>query len=286
MPWLIPSHQAPVLPLKLWKPAWFSGLALALGTAAPDLVFILRLDETGSPTSHTFLGQVLITMPLVVVLHLLATTLVFPWLLPRLPGGAPLHLHALARCRPAGDALGLAKVALSGLIGGLSHVTIDGFTHGDESGWALPLFPVLGTPLALPFGPLPLYDVLQGVLTVGLGALALRAWGRMAPQLLQDTGAAARRRVRPVPLPTRRVVAAGLFAAALLGALLAPLAKGALAGPDGVKLAAYGAISACCAAAVAGALLDRAQGVLDRIRLDVRSALETDGIRGSRAVAV
>jgi len=275
MPWLIPSHQAPVLPLKLWKPAWFSGLALALGTAAPDLVFILRLDETGSPMSHTFLGQILITMPLVVVLHVLATSLVFPWLLPRLPGGAPFHLHALACCRPAGDLLALAKVALSGLIGGLTHVTIDGFTHGDESGWALPLLPVLGTPLALPSGPLPLYEVLQGVLTIGLGVLALRAWGRMAPRLLPPAaGAEVRRRVHPAPLATRRVVAAALSAAALVGALLAPLAKGALEGQDGMKLAAYGAITACCAAAIAGALLDRARGVLARIRLDVRIALE------------
>ncbi len=180
MPWMIPSHQAPVLPLKRWKPAWFSGLALVLGSIAPDLVFIFRLDETGSPASHTFPGQILITMPFVVVLHTLATALVLPWLLPRLPDGAPFHFHSLARCRPASDLLGLAKVALSGLIGGLTHVAIDGFTHGDHSGWALPLLPVLGTSLPGPFGPLPLYDALQIGLTIGLGAWALVAWDRMA----------------------------------------------------------------------------------------------------------
>jgi hypothetical protein len=274
MPWMIPSHQAPVLPLKLWRPAWFSGLALVLGTVAPDLVFILRLDETGSPASHTFLGQILITMPLVVVLHALATALVLPWLLPRLPGGAPLHLHALARCRPARDALGLAKVALSGLIGGLTHVTIDGFTHGDQSGWALPLFPVLGTPLALPFGSLPLYDALQLVLTIGLGAATLRAWGRMAPGLLPPGAVPlARWRVQPAPPEARRAAAAGFAVSVLLGTLLAPLAKGAVEGPDGLKLSAYGAITAFCATAVAGALIDRVRAVLEHIRLDVQTAL-------------
>jgi len=45
---MIPSHQAPVIPLKRWRPHWFSGLALVLGTLAPDLVFILRLDQRGS----------------------------------------------------------------------------------------------------------------------------------------------------------------------------------------------------------------------------------------------
>ena len=97
---MIPSHQAPVIPLKRWRPHWFSGLALVLGTVAPDLAFILRLDENGAPLSHRFAGLFVVDVPLTIVLHVLATGLVLPWLLPHLAGGAPLHLHALARCRP------------------------------------------------------------------------------------------------------------------------------------------------------------------------------------------
>jgi hypothetical protein len=260
MPWNVPSHQAPVLPLKRWWPDWFSGLALVLGTVVPDLVFILQLDETGSPVSHTFAGQILLTMPLVVCLHALLTHLVLPWLLPRVPGGPPLHLHALAGCRPARDPLALAKVAISGLVGGLTHVTIDGFTHGDASGWALPLLPVLGTQVPTPLSPIPLHDVLQVVLTIGLGVVALRSWDRMA--------------WRRQPVGVRRAVAGAFGSAALVGAILAPLAKGALGTPEAAKLAVYGAISACCLSVVAGALLDRIRLLLLKIQLEVRAALE------------
>ena len=112
---MIPSHQAPVIPLKRWRPHWFSGLALVLGTVAPDLAFILRLDENGAPLSHRFTGLFVVDVPLTIVLHVLATGLVLPWLLPHLAGGAPLHLHALARCRPVRDAPGVLRVALSAL---------------------------------------------------------------------------------------------------------------------------------------------------------------------------
>ena len=49
MPWIVPSHQAPVLPLKAWRPAWFSGLGLVLGSVTPDLVFIFSLGFYVTP---------------------------------------------------------------------------------------------------------------------------------------------------------------------------------------------------------------------------------------------
>src|SRR5262245_21725714 len=118
MPWMVPSHQAPVLRLARACPRRFSGLGLVLGTLAPDIAFILPLDERGSPASHSIAGQLYLTVPLVLALHGLLTALVLPWLLPHLPGGAPLHLHALARARPATDRAGTLRVAVSGLVGG------------------------------------------------------------------------------------------------------------------------------------------------------------------------
>lgn len=41
MPATFPSHLAAVLPLKLWRPAWFDGVALAVGSMAPDLAYAL-----------------------------------------------------------------------------------------------------------------------------------------------------------------------------------------------------------------------------------------------------
>lgn len=267
MPWLVPSHQAPVLPLKRWKPEWFSGLALVLGTAVPDLVFILRLDEGGSVASHTFSGQFLITMPLVVVLHAVATTLVLPWLVPRLPSGPPFHPHALSQCRPATGSRALVKVALSGSVGGLSHVVIDGFTHGNHAGWALPLLPVLGTKVGGVFAGAPLHDVLQVVLTVFPGIAALREWDRIARSL--PAGARA-----PASRSERRTMFAVLIGAALSGAWVGPVLRGA-EGSASAKLAVYGAITACLVTITAIALLSRGSALLERIRVDTGVAFES-----------
>jgi hypothetical protein len=271
---MLPSHQAPVLPLKRWRPSWFSGLGLVLGSVAPDLVFVFRLDENGSPAGHTVPGQLYLTVPLVLVLHVLTTALVLPWLLPRVPGGAPLYLHALARSRPATSPAAIARLALSALIGGLTHVALDGFTHGDQSGWALPLLPVLGTPVPFPSGPAPLYDVLQVVLTIALGLAALSSWQAMARELSAGgPGAADARKLRPAARDDSARALALLLGAAVLGAVAAPLLKDAVGTPQGVKLAAYGFVTAGAAASVVAALADRARRVIERVRLEVGSVV-------------
>jgi len=275
MPLLAPSHQALVLPLKHWRPGWFSGLGLVLGTLAPDLVFILRLDESGSPIGHSLLGQVILTVPLVLVLHALATTLVLPWLLPRLPGGAPLHLHALARSRPATDTRAFARVAFSGLVGGLTHIALDGFTHGQQDGgWALALLPALATPVPHLGGTVPLHDALQFWLSLGLGALALCTWHRMA-RSLPGPGAAAVGDVRPAPAAACRRAVRATLGAALLGAVAAPVLKDAVGSPDALKLASYGALTFAMTATVLGAAADRARRVIDRVMLEVGLTPET-----------
>jgi hypothetical protein len=275
MPWIVPSHQAPVLPLARLYPRSFSGLGLVLGTLVPDLIFILRLDEHGSPTSHSLLGQLYLTLPCVLALHFLLTALVLPWLLPHVPGGAPLHLHALARAQPATDVSALARVGVSGLVGALSHLFVDGFTHGDHSGWALALLPWLATPVPHPGGSAPLYDALQLWLTIGLGLVALREWDALVRRLPPaGPGTPGAWRVRPAPPAARRSVALGLSAAALAGALVAPLLKGAFGTPDVWKLAAYGFICFASIAAVAGALADRARLAIERVMLDVGLSFE------------
>jgi hypothetical protein len=36
MPLTFPSHAAAVVPLKLWRRRWFDGVALVIGSAAPN----------------------------------------------------------------------------------------------------------------------------------------------------------------------------------------------------------------------------------------------------------
>ena len=39
MPLTLPTHPLAVAPLKLWRPRWFDGVGLVLGTVAPDLAY-------------------------------------------------------------------------------------------------------------------------------------------------------------------------------------------------------------------------------------------------------
>jgi hypothetical protein len=275
MPVMVAAHQAPVLPLKRWKPAWFSGLGLVLGTLAPDLVFVFRLDEVGSPASHGLLGQLYLTVPLVLVLHALATGLVLPWLLPHMPDWPPFHLHALARSRPATDAPALLRVALSGLLGGLTHVVLDGFTHGNHAGWALAFVPALTTPVPHIGGTVPLHDSLQFWLSLAFAIFAFREWDRFVRTLPPPgPGAAAVWEVHPSPRAVRYRVRLGLGTAALLGAVLTPILKQTSNPGDVLELVGYGSITFATVAAVLAAFAHRARGVLDRVMLEVDAVLE------------
>ena len=168
MPWIVPSHQAPALALKAWRPRWFSGLGLVLGSLAPDLEFIVPVRKE-MYVGHTIAGQLFFTVPVTLVLYLLSTEIVLPWLVPYLPR-AWWDLSVLKRPR----GLAWAGVAASGLLGGLTHIFLDGFTHTvPEGGWALEFLPWLGRGIPTLFGVVALYDLLQVLLTILLAVVTL-----------------------------------------------------------------------------------------------------------------
>jgi hypothetical protein len=281
MPCIVPSHQAPVLPLKLWKPHWFSGLALCLGTMVPDLVFILRLDND-STLSHGLAAQLYLTVPLVLLGHWLVTTLLLPGLLPFLPSGAPGHLHELAALRPPRSLRDLLVISTSGLLGGLTHIALDGFTHPVcDGGWAVALLPVLSRPVPHPGGPVPLYDALQLWLSIVLGAYALGLWQRMARQRrLWHWRGTAPAELSRAPLGARRALAVWVAASAAAGFAtglrLRPAAEVGLA----VELAVYGAIAFTALGLAVVASAERLRGNLAR-RAPVRASVVVDGAMGS-----
>lgn len=68
MPLTVPTHPAAVLPLKLWRHRWFDGVALAVGSVAPDLAY--PLDGSGLPVwplSHQWRGLLLWCLPVTLV---------------------------------------------------------------------------------------------------------------------------------------------------------------------------------------------------------------------------
>jgi hypothetical protein len=260
MPWIVPSHQAPALGLKLWRPRWFSGFALCLGSMVPDLEFIFRITRTAI-ISHTVIGQLVFTVPATLVLHVLSTALILPWLVPRLPSGPPLYLEELRAVRPLSSLRDWIVAAWSALLGGLTHIGLDGFTHGDESGWAVPYLPVLRTLVPYPGGPIPLHDLLQTVLTIVLGAVSIFAWRRaVRKRLLWRWRGIRRPAFNPAVVFDPFVVVVATIAWALVGTAVGlwwrPIPNLGI----GVEIGAYGALTFVAIGAVMAAIAEaRAQ---------------------------
>jgi membrane-bound metal-dependent hydrolase YbcI (DUF457 family) len=247
MPCIAPSHQAPAFLLKQWRPTLFSGLALALGTLAPDLEFIFRI-QSDWVVSHTLAAQLYFTAPLTVLLYWLSVELVLPWLVPFLPAGAPFYLGALARLgRPRRAAW--ASVAVSGAVGGLTHIFLDGFTHGGRSGWAVAFLPFLRSPV--PGLALPLHDGLQAALSLGLGIYALELWRRRARERAGSVGS------NPRPAEARALLAATVLIAAAAGVAFARQLHPTAMGLEALELEAYGGADFVALAIVVGAAWDR-----------------------------
>jgi hypothetical protein len=257
MPWIAPSHQAPVLPLKLWKPHLFSGLALCLGAAAPDLEFILRIDYNWI-VSHTFAAQMFFTAPLVMVLHAALTTVVFPWLLPLIPNGAPFHVHDLILVRPATSVRAWVRIAFSGWLGGITHVLLDGFTHGNHSGWITTQVPLLRALVPLPFRPMPLHDVLHVLGTIVLGGLSVHWLAEMGRRrlLLTWSDHAAPPRVRSATAAEQRGARQYVLLCAALGFVAGLARRDDRLGPW-FEVAAHGVLAFVFYGIVTAALLDR-----------------------------
>ena len=144
MPFTFFAHQAPVLPLKLARPAWFSGTALAIGSMAPDLEYFLY----GAPErvyGHTLGGQFLFCLPLTLLLVWIVRRVIARPLGSHLPDCGPFHLrdYRLLAGIPGGSYW--LKAAAGALIGSFSHLALDSFTHGD--GWSVQRLALLRLPL-------------------------------------------------------------------------------------------------------------------------------------------
>jgi len=142
LPATFPSHAAVVLPLKLWRPRRFDGVALVIGSTAPDLAypFAAIVDY---PTVHSLPALFWWCLPVTLLLSWLVRW-ASPYVAAHLPAGGPL---ALADYGVLGQVRHRWYVVLwSAFVGAGSHLLWDGFTHSPQTnGWAVARLPWLAT---------------------------------------------------------------------------------------------------------------------------------------------
>jgi hypothetical protein len=248
---------------------------LCLGTVAPDLEFILRVDNDWI-VSHTLAAQVYFTVPVVLLLYGLLVGLALPFWLPRLPEGAPWHFDELAALRLPRTLTSWVRVGASGLIGGFTHVLLDGVTHGNHSGWLVPYLPFLRVPVAFA-GHSPLHDVLQLVLSVAFGAFAWGSWRRIAREgLLWQWSRQARQAFRPVDRGQARRSLTWLTGWAGLGCATGSTLRPGAGAATAVELGVYGALAFASLAIVALPLGDHLRRLAFRAVAAVRQVPASD----------
>ncbi|NYF58594.1 DUF4184 family protein [Micromonospora purpureochromogenes] len=128
MPLTFPSHAALPLPLKLWRPRWFDGVALVVGSAAPDLAY--ALDGSGLPVfplSHQPVGLILFCLPVTLlcatIVRAVAPTVAVH--LPHRPAALALRDYGvLGVARP-----GIAVSAVSAVLAAATHQAWDRLTE-------------------------------------------------------------------------------------------------------------------------------------------------------------
>jgi membrane-bound metal-dependent hydrolase YbcI (DUF457 family) len=119
------AHQAPVLPLKLWRPTAFNGTALVIGSMAPDFEYFVDTIRR-VPFGHILRGQFGFCLPITMVLVLgIGHLRLGEVIAARLPGLAWLR-DAATDVTTEG---GLVRAVASALAGSFSHVVLDLLTH-------------------------------------------------------------------------------------------------------------------------------------------------------------
>lgn len=240
------SHPSAALPVWPLVRRGIVPLApFAIGAMAPDFEYLWRL-EPYALVSHSARGIVVFCLPVGIVVLLLWEVLLAPTVralvgLAGRGGHTPRTLAAMAR----------ALVAL--LLGAVSHVTWDAFTHRDTIGPVL--VPVLRQPAFTLAGfVVPWYNLLQ-VASSLVGGVIVLAW---LWRLMQRDGEGGRALLRGARLRGWALIAGAAIA---MAAWNAPR-RGEMTSPSRLTIvlgrSAVGGLAGATLALVALALLQRA----------------------------
>jgi Domain of unknown function (DUF4184) len=186
MPWTF-AHPAAVLPLRPLCPHRLSFGALVVGSVSPDIGYYVSCFDLAR-AAHTLLGLVAICLPTGLALTALARALHRPVaaLLPNPHRQAVLSLPQMPKLLYPTM---LWKVSISILIGAMTHVTWDSFTHA--TGYLVTKLPILrGPAFVVGTRTVPVFELLQHASTALGVAVVLLVYVRWLRSVERETVAA------------------------------------------------------------------------------------------------
>jgi hypothetical protein len=197
LPYPLLAHQALVLPLKMWRPNYFNGTALVIGSIAPDLQNFWSTGAAAIDFGHTFEGQFTFCLPLTIGVVAVIGYLRLGEVIASRFGRrfAWLSTAATDITRPSG----LERAVMSAFAGSFSHIAFDALTH--EAIPARAHYHVHDITFSM-------HSIAQAVASVVGALIALACLRKIASQ-------------RPSEVPARRpgawALALGAFAGAAVG---------------------------------------------------------------------
>jgi hypothetical protein len=258
------AHPAAILPLVRLLGRRVVPSALVVGSMTPDLAYVVPYVRRAA--SHSPAGLVWFCLPVGLLAYWAFHRLIAPALVALLPTALRARLTGMLSRPARAPAAPLAMVLACLLLGAMTHVAWDAFTHRGAAG--VVLIPALDTPL-FAFGghEVRIYRLLQHASTA-VGLLILAAWLR--PRLLALPAV----EVDPMPRGSRLLLLGVLAAAIAVGAAHAIAAPARLIDPADIdpflRAAGRVVIGAFRGTVVGLLLLGALWRVLDRPAVAVR----------------
>jgi hypothetical protein len=148
---------------------------MVVGCLSPDFEYFLRLAPR-SNFGHTWLGVLISDLPLSLIMLWLYQSYARPGLYKAAPGLFPFREESLKERFAIGGWKQLMLIVASILLGAVTHIFWDSFTHNGS--WPYAHLAWLGVTVPLPFRPMEVYDVLQYASSLVGVVILFVLWGR------------------------------------------------------------------------------------------------------------
>jgi len=171
------SHVAAVLPFSRPLNRWRALSAVVIGSMVPDFAFLLPW-EVSRVQSHSIAGLFGFCLPVGLVSYWVFEYVVKPAAWEVLPDEAHRRSRELARPDPIGSPLQWLIAAAGILVGAVTHLAWDAFTHPGTRGERM--FPALGNPVDFVGSTVPAFEIIQQSSSVlGLALVIYLLWKDM-----------------------------------------------------------------------------------------------------------